>query len=57
MITMAEIDLLSAIGQIGFPMAVAAFLLYKGYTQDKEYLAVLTEIKTAITEIRQELRK
>ncbi|CAG0996980.1 hypothetical protein METP3_03029 [Methanosarcinales archaeon] len=45
---MSEIDILSAVSQVGFPIAVSAFLLWKGYTQDKEYLAVLTEIKTEI---------
>jgi hypothetical protein len=30
----------------GFAYAVAIFLLYKGYTQDKEYLDVLHDIKT-----------
>jgi hypothetical protein len=45
---MTEIDILQAVAQVGFPIAVAVFLLWKGYTQDKEYLAVLIEIKTQI---------
>ncbi len=47
-----EIDFLTAISQVGFPMAVSMFLLWKGYTQDKTYLQVLTELKNEIMEIR-----
>jgi hypothetical protein len=32
----------------GFAIAVASFLLWKGYNQDKEYLNVLTDIKNDI---------
>jgi hypothetical protein len=49
---MSEIDILQAVSQVGFPIAVSAFLLWKGYNQDKEYLAVLTEIKTEIQDLK-----
>lgn len=29
----------------GFAYAVSIFLLWKGYTQDKEYLLILTQLK------------
>lgn len=32
----------------GFAYAVAIFLLWKGHSQDKEYLTVLTEIKNEL---------
>jgi hypothetical protein len=51
---MSEIDLLAAISQVGFPIAVSAFLLWKGYTQDKDFLNVLTTLKNEIMEIRKE---
>ena len=51
---MIEIDLLSAVAQVGFPIAVAVFLLWKGYTQDREYLKVLQELNSCMHEhIRQ----
>lgn len=52
---MTEIDIITAISQVGFPIAVSVFLLWKGYTQDKAYMQVLTELKTEILEIRKEL--
>ncbi len=51
---MSEIDLLGAVAQVGFPIAVAIFLLWKGYTQDQEYLKVLQQLKTEIEELRKE---
>jgi len=45
---MTEIDLIPAIGQVGFPIAVAAFLLWRGYTQDKEFLKILQELAIQI---------
>ena len=51
---MTEIDLITAVSQVGFPIAVAVFLLWKGYTQDQEFLKVLTELKNEILEIRKE---
>lgn len=51
---MSEIELLPAISQVGFPIAVSVYLLWKGYTQDQQFLQVLTELKTEIMEIRKE---
>lgn len=47
---MTEMALLEAVAQVGFPIAVAVFLLWKGYTQDKEYLKALQELSTALRE-------
>ncbi len=47
---MSEIDLLGAVAQVGFPITVAVFLLWKGYTQDKEYLRVLQKLTTLLEE-------
>ena len=47
---MTEIDLLGAVAQVGFPIAVAVFLLWKGYNQDKEYLKALQELATLMRE-------
>ena len=49
---MTEIDLITAVSQVGFPIAVAVFLLWKGYTQDQEFLKDHTERKKEILEIR-----
>ncbi len=38
-------DLILPFADKGFAYAVAIFLLWKGYTQDKEYLLVLTQLK------------
>lgn len=43
---MTELTLLEAVAQVGFPIAVAVFLLWKGYTQDKEYLKALQDLAT-----------
>ena len=51
---MTEIDLITAVSQVGFPSAVSVFLLWKGYTQDQEFLKVLTDLKNDIGEIRKE---
>jgi len=45
---MTEMTLLEAVAQVGFPIAVAVFLLVKGYTQDKEYLAALQKMNTLL---------
>ncbi len=51
---MTEIELVSLIGQTGFPISVAVFLLWKGYTQDQKYLEVLQKLSTLLEEhIRQ----
>jgi hypothetical protein len=47
---MTEIDLLGAVAQVGFPIAVAVFLLWKGYNQDKEYLTALQDLSTLMRE-------
>jgi len=47
---MTEIDLIGATAQVGFPIAVAMFLLWKGYTQDKEYLKALQDLATLMRE-------
>ena len=47
---MDEATLMTAIAQVGFPIAVAVFLLWKGYTQDKEYLKALQELSTCLRE-------
>lgn len=47
---MTELDLVALIGQTGFPIAVAAFLLWKGYTQDLRYLEILQKISDQIAE-------
>ncbi len=47
---MTEIDMLGAVAQVGFPIAVAVFLLWKGYTQDKEYLKALQDLSAALRE-------
>lgn len=45
---MTEFDIINVISQVGFPIAVAAFLLWKGYTQDKEFLSVLQKLSNQI---------
>jgi len=45
-----EISLLEAVAQVGFPIAVAVFLIWKGYTQDKEYLKALQDLATLMRE-------
>lgn len=47
---MTEIDIIGATAQVGFPIAVAMFLLWKGYTQDKEYLKALQDLSAALRE-------
>ncbi len=47
---MTEIDMLGAVAQVGFPIAVACFLLWKGYTQDVAYLRALQELSSALRE-------
>lgn len=47
---MTDITLLEAVAQVGFPIAVAIFLLWKGYTQDKEYLKALQDLTTLMRE-------
>ncbi len=54
---MTDINLIEAVAQVGFPIATAVFLLWKGYTQDKEYMAILIELKSEIIEIRKEVMK
>lgn len=51
---MVDIDLVSLVSQTGFPIAVAVYLLWKGYTQDKEYLVVMQQMLAEIREIRKE---
>ncbi len=51
---MIETELIEAIAQVGFPITVAVFLLWKGYTQDQEYLKALQKLTTLLEEhIRQ----
>jgi len=50
---MSEMDLLTAISQVGFPIAVAAFLLWKGYTQDREYMQCLKEMHSEIRSLKE----
>ena len=45
---MSELDIIGAISQVGFPIAAAAFLLWKGYTQDQKYLERLEELSAQI---------
>ena len=47
---MVETEILEAVAQVGFPIAVACFLLWKGYTQDKEYLKALQDLATLMRE-------
>jgi hypothetical protein len=47
---MTELTLLEAVAQVGFPIAVAVFLIWKGYTQDKEYLKALQDLATLMRE-------
>ncbi len=47
---MTDITLLEAVAQVGFPIAVACFLLWKGYNQDKEYLKALQDLATLMRE-------
>jgi hypothetical protein len=47
---MTELTLLEAVAQVGFPIAVAVFLLWKGDTQDKEYLKALQELSAGLQE-------
>lgn len=49
-----ETDIVQLISQTGFPIAVAVFLLYKGYTQDVEFLKVLQALTAEIKELRKE---
>jgi hypothetical protein len=51
---MTEIDLLGAVAQVGFPIAVAVWLLWKGYTQDKEYLKALQDLATMMRDHTQQ---
>jgi len=41
-------DILMANADKGFAYFVAVWLLWKGYTQDKEFLVVLTELKNSM---------
>lgn len=36
----------------GFAYAVSIFLLWKGYTQDKEYMQILVELKNEIQSLK-----
>ena len=45
---MVELDILTLITNQGFAIGVSVFLLYKGYTQDQEYLKVLQDMKSQI---------
>lgn len=36
----------------GFAYAIGIFLLWKGYTQDKEYMKVLIELKNEISKCK-----
>ena len=47
---MVETEILEAVAQVGFPIAVATFLLWKGYTQDKEFLKALQDLSTLMRE-------
>lgn len=47
---MTELTIIEAVAQVGFPIAVACFLLWKGYTQDKEYLKALQDLATLMRE-------
>jgi len=51
---MTEMDILGAVAQVGFPIAVAVWLLWKGYTQDKEYLKALQDLATLMREHTQQ---
>ena len=51
---MTDIDILGAIAQVGFPISISVFLLWKGYTQDKQYLEILKDLKDEISELRKE---
>jgi len=51
---MTEMDLLGAVAQVGFPIAVAIFLLWKGYNQDKEYLKALQDLSATMREHTQQ---
>jgi hypothetical protein len=53
---MTELDLMAAISQVGFPIAVSVFLLWKGYTQDKAYMELLTVLKDEVMEIRKQVK-
>jgi len=50
---MTEIELVSLISQVGFPIAVAVFLLWKGYTQDKEYMKILQQLAADLSRCRE----
>ncbi len=41
---MTEMDLITGVAQVGFPIAVSSWLLIKGYSQDQKYLEVLTKL-------------
>ena len=47
---MTDVDLVNLVVNQGFATAVAVFLLWKGYTQDKEYLKVLQDLSTLMRE-------
>jgi len=47
---MTEIDLFTAVSQVGFPIGVAVFLLWKGYNQDQKYLEALQKLSTLLEE-------
>lgn len=47
---MPDVDIVPLISQTGFPIAVAAFLLWKGYTQDKEFLEILQKLSDQIAD-------
>lgn len=49
-----DIDIVQIVSQTGFPIAVAVFLLWKGYTQDVEFLKVLQDLTNEIRELRKE---
>ena len=54
---MSEIDILQAVSQVGFPIAVSAFLLWKGYTQDKEFLMLVKTTRELLQEIKHAVAK
>lgn len=47
---MIEIDPVTLISQTGFPIGVSIWLLWKGYTQDREYLKALQDLTACMRE-------
>lgn len=54
---MTELDLLGAVAQVGFPIAVASWLLIKGAQQHERYIKLLERIAERLEHIEGSLNR